>query len=440
MKLLPAQPQGDEIYRVNIKDIPGVRDLAGNILDGDGDGIAGGEFVGLLTLDLQPATVLLRMQPGSDTGASNTDNVTSNNRPVFDITNSEPGTVRFDYDGGGVDIVQAFEGGTHAIPVPVALADGSYTASVVFHAVTPSGSPASDAVNFVIDTAAPAVSNSRFNGVPLSDGARLRGSGTLQVDATDATGVARVEFYLRAGPGSEVLFATDTTPGDGFTAFWDAAPAPDGPYTFVVRALDQFDHMTELTRSFTLDHNVGPVVEGMTFEGATLAEGATVTRPGTLGVRATDADGIGFAEFFFKPPLSVFTTRIGTDSNPGDGLEVLWLAGDLPDGAFDLIARVQDSLGASTEISRRVNLVLAAPPAPPSPRRSTTRRSPPRPSRCAVPPPAAQPSSSTATAQSSSRGSPQRMALSWCQFRWWTERIRFTRNQVTAPAPARSRT
>lgn len=354
----------DEVYRLTILETPGITDNSGNRLDGDANGTEGGVFNQTLTLDLLPASVTLDMQATSDTGPSNADNTTSNRQPVFDLTVSEYGVVGLDYNGGGVDITQAFAPGTFPFTTPSPLADGTYTAVVTFNALTPSGSPATNTLTFTIDTTAPVISGLLYNGLALAEGGVVRSAGTLRANVSDATGVARVEFHVRPAGGTDVLLNSDTTSADGFTADWNVNAAANGAYVFTVRAFDQFGAMTETTRAVSLNFNVGPVITSTTFRGAAIADGAAVTTSGRFGVTATDSDGLDRVEFFYKPAASSTRTSLGTDSNGADGFDALWVADSLDDGAFDLIARVFDRLGAFTEVSRRVNLALAVPAAP----------------------------------------------------------------------------
>ena len=46
-------------------------------------------------------TVDIDLQPGSDTGVSDTDNLTADNTPTFDVTVNEPGLIEIDCDGDG---------------------------------------------------------------------------------------------------------------------------------------------------------------------------------------------------------------------------------------------------------------------------------------------------------------------------------------------------
>ena len=171
----PAQAPGitstelaDELYELTINGTSSVSDLAGNVLDGDGDGSAGGDHLAMLTLDIQTANASVDLQSPSDTGTSDTDNITSNNTPTFDVTVNEGGSGTFEVLGD--DNVVFFStplgfatGGTQPIVISPALSDGEFTARYTFTAVTPNGSPAIADLPFTIDTQAPSVTEATIS-------------------------------------------------------------------------------------------------------------------------------------------------------------------------------------------------------------------------------------------------------------------------------------
>jgi hypothetical protein len=204
-----------------------------------------------------------------------------------------------------------------------------------------------------------------YNGAVLANGATIRAAGTLQADATVATAVTKVDFFVRQSNGvNEILLGSDSTPEDGFTAYWDATTSADGAYIFTVRAFDSVGRSTEINRSVTLRFNYPPLISTLQFDGLNLAADPTIASSGKLGVLATDNDGIGSAEFFQQKVGTANRTSLGIDSTIVDGLNVALNLESLTDGAYDLTARVYDSVGFFSEITRRVNLALAVPGAP----------------------------------------------------------------------------
>ena len=95
------------------------------------------------------------------------------------------------------------------------------------------------------DTAGPALSNPRFAGLPLIANQTIAASGELTLQASDPSGVTRVDFYIRSGPARTLLFS-DINSANGFQAQWNLANFPDGPYTIEFEAFDAVSNMTPL--------------------------------------------------------------------------------------------------------------------------------------------------------------------------------------------------
>ncbi|WP_332309430.1 fibronectin type III domain-containing protein [Pseudomarimonas arenosa] len=100
-----------------------------------------------------------------------------------------------------------------------------------------------------------------------------------------------------------------------------------------------------------------PEITGLTFDGAPLSDGMSLTRSGDLRVTATDLNGVARAEFISG---SGALNRTVTGSN----LSTAWSLEDEVDGQVVLTVRVIDTLGNPAEISRTLNIQLEAPPAP----------------------------------------------------------------------------
>ena len=140
-----------------------ISDMAGNPLN---DGL---DEIACFTVDAQIPTVTADLQPGSDTGGSDSDNITSDTTPMYDVTVNEPGTIEIDWeDDDTVDLtaVAAAAGVYHYTPA-LPLADGIYPVSVAF---TDRGSNvATDSALTTIDATAPAVSSVTPSGVVGSE-------------------------------------------------------------------------------------------------------------------------------------------------------------------------------------------------------------------------------------------------------------------------------
>ncbi len=83
------------------------------------------------------------------------------------------------------------------------------------------------------DTAGPALANPTFEYQPLEPNVRLTHAGTLRINASDPSGVSRVEFYA-----DDTQLGADVDGQDGYSANLDPALFPDGPHTVVFKAYD----------------------------------------------------------------------------------------------------------------------------------------------------------------------------------------------------------
>ncbi len=142
----------DDVYQLTVS-AAGVADLAGHALNEGVDEVLD------LTLDAAAAAVAIDLQSGSDTGESDSDDLTTDATPTFDYSVSEAGLVSIDWTGDGIadytEQVAAATFGTFTPPTP--LAAGTYDISVTLDAVTAAGSPATTILTVVIDRTAPQV-------------------------------------------------------------------------------------------------------------------------------------------------------------------------------------------------------------------------------------------------------------------------------------------
>ncbi len=97
------------------------------------------------------------------------------------------------------------------------------------------------------DTTGPALTLPRFGAVPLVNGMIISNSDMFTINATDPSGVSRVEFYL-----DSALLNTDNNGADGFSAFLNIDSFPDGPHTVVFKAADLRNNLSTLSNSIRI--------------------------------------------------------------------------------------------------------------------------------------------------------------------------------------------
>ncbi len=102
----------------------------------------------------------------------------------------------------------------------------------------------------------------------------------------------------------------------------------------------------------------GPELTGLAFDGAALAEGATITRSGAISISARDPRGVGRVEFRLGGEVLAIDTN--ASDGYGFGLDLLEVA----DGPQVLEVVAFDTLENETAVVREVTIALAPPFAP----------------------------------------------------------------------------
>ncbi|MGA2498115.1 MAG: Ig-like domain-containing protein, partial [Tepidisphaeraceae bacterium] len=113
-----SSPLPDELYQLSVS---GVADAAGNPM--------AGTYSNTLTLATSTPAISIALDPQSDSGISNSDNLTNVTLPTFDVTVNEPGRIQVDFNGDGINDATLLAGnpGIYTFTSNVALTDGAYT-------------------------------------------------------------------------------------------------------------------------------------------------------------------------------------------------------------------------------------------------------------------------------------------------------------------------
>ncbi len=179
-----------------------------------------------------------------------------------------------------------------------------------------------------------------------SAGATVSETVSIQANASDATGVARVEFFV---DGS--LIATLTSAP--YVASWNSRSVPNGSHTLTTKAFD-------LVGNFATS---AAVTVAVYHEPDSTAPTAAITSPasntvvaGTLTVTATADDAIGVTRVDFYDG----TTLLGTDSSAP--YSVTWNTLASAEGAHTLTVKAYDDAGnLGTSAAVTVNVDNTAP-------------------------------------------------------------------------------
>jgi peptidoglycan/xylan/chitin deacetylase (PgdA/CDA1 family) len=139
------------------------------------------------------------------------------------------------------------------------------------------------------------------------DGVVVSGTVTISADASDAGGIARVDFIANG-----TVLATDISAPYSFQ--WDTAAYAGQSVTLTARAYDSSENATTSPThvvSVQGDPNNPPPVVSVTSP----AEQATVTGTITITANASDADGVARVEFYVQGPgPQAERELIGTDT------------------------------------------------------------------------------------------------------------------------------
>lgn len=140
------------------------------------------------------------------------------------------------------------------------------------------------------DTAAPSVAISS----PLG-GTTVKGTTTVGVSASDATGVTKVELFIDGSP-----IASSTTAPYSFS--WDSTTVADGSHALVAYAHDAAGNVGKSSQlSVSVINAVDTAAPTAAFTSP--ANGATVTTKTTINVKAADDVGVTKIELFIDDQL-----------------------------------------------------------------------------------------------------------------------------------------
>ena len=295
-----SAPLPNEYYQLTIDGAATVTDAAGNALGGGADHVSATMEISRL------ARVSVDLQAGSDSGASDEDNVTSEKRPTVDVTVDGDGTLRVDLDGaGGYDVNEPVAAGTYTYTAPTEIADGTVNIEARFEPWI--GPAVSTVLPVTIDSAGPVVTSVgpgaclSFDGVDdfvqAPDSASLDVTTEFTLEAwilpKQFAGADRALISKVGGVGGnngyQLGFART---GDAFLAF--NAPGEGWP-TNVVRTpvLDVLNEWTHIAGTY--DHDTLRIyVNGVLAGSETIGPKSVVNSALTLRISGDDNQHVYF--------------------------------------------------------------------------------------------------------------------------------------------------
>jgi hypothetical protein len=259
----------------------------------------------------------------SDSGVSDTDDLTSVTTPTFTGTAETESTVNIFSDGVQVGTGTA-RGGTYAIATS-SLGDGVHSITATATDDAKNISSPSPPLSVKINSTRPAVAVTS-----PADRATVSGTETVTATASDDIAVTGVQFLLDGVAGTTVT----ATP---YSAPWDTTTVTNGPHTLTAIAVDAAgNRATSAPVTVTVANDTTPPTVGIDSPAA----GAAVS--GTIVVTATAADNIGVAGVQFL-----------LDGNPGTEVTTApysasWDTTTASNGSHTLAAIARDVSGNRT--------------------------------------------------------------------------------------------
>jgi hypothetical protein len=236
------------------------------------------------------------------------------------------------------------------VPFTLSAGDGLKKLSVQYRASSGATATASLSPDLLYDTQGPTLSLTT-----PADGSYVLNPITIAATATDASGVAKVDFYI-----NDQLVGTDTSAPYNF--YWNTALYADGNYAIKVVATDNVGHTSTLTNNVTKaappPDTTGPSLSSVTISGTAITANSTLTRSGTLVAAVSDPSGVSKVEFLIDGVV------FGTDTNGADGYSTYIDILNVTDGPHTLTIRATDSLGNQSLSDTAITVAMAAPDTP----------------------------------------------------------------------------
>ena len=344
----PAFPDGVYLYTSR------QTDLAGNV----------GPMSGALAVTIDNTapgfTAVPDLEAASDTGVSNTDNITADTSPVFDVVGVEAGaTLKLLRDGVVVTTLTNTAGGTVPIADAGPVPDGVHQYSSIQIDVAGNVGPVSGALAVTIDTQSPTF----VPGVPDLEAAS--DSGPSSTD--NYTNVTRPTFDIapvEAGVAVQLLHngvVVGSRIGPG--AVQDTGPLTDGVYTYTAREVDGAGNLGTASGglAITVDTQVvapgAPDLQAASDSGVSSTDNLTNVNKPTFDVAGAESTAT----------LSLLRDGVAVATRIGSG--PIQDPGPVADGPHVYSASQVDLAGnasaAGGALTVTIDTVAPAPPGPP---------------------------------------------------------------------------
>lgn len=317
----------------------GPRDPVGNPL-GQGDAVSSGvDYASFLTSEPLLACAIRAAAPAP---------VFELREVQFELTCTNATEYRLSEDAGFAGAAfQPLPGGSAAASFTLSAGDGRKPIQAQFRNAVGSTALAVLSGGILYDVSPPALAVSG-----VDEGATVSEPVVILATASDGSGIARVELRV-----DEQLVASDSS--EPYSLTWDPLTVSEGPHVLLIRAVDGAGRTTEATRNVTVSRAdlSGPLVSQARLDGVALADGAVITRSGSITLNVSDRSGVARVELLIDGVVIAVAT--------GTGPYTAALSLDaIAQGAHVLALKALDSLGNASLLSFNVVVARAAPEVP----------------------------------------------------------------------------
>lgn len=157
------------------------------------------------------------------------------------------------------------------------------------------------------DVAGPALSNIRLDNLAFTSGTTITKSGTIAVDSSDRSGIARIELLL------DGVVVTSFTGASLFSASFDITNVANGAHVLLIRATDSLNNVTPASFDITVAHAApdAPKVSSPVTGKVVRDEALTVTGTSIAGAQVQlFINGVAAGEVISAAADGRFTTVI----------------------------------------------------------------------------------------------------------------------------------
>jgi subtilisin-like proprotein convertase family protein len=339
------------------------------------------------TPPVAPGTPVL--SPASDTGISNSDDNTSNNKPVFNISGVEQlAKLVLFRDGVAVNTIYdvgvgtSFNlDGTFSIQDPGVVPDGTHVYTVQQFDVAGNAGPVSSGLTVVIDTTAPAaptkvvLESSADTGISNTDA-------NTSVNANLPFDISGIENPNKNGTvqllRNGVVVASMNFATTGTVTLIDQGPLPDGTYTYTAIQIDLAGNISSPSAPLTVVIDTTPpvaparpVLEAQDDTGSSNTDGVTLKNANLhfdiAGIEIPNKNAT--VELLRKrstDPVSAYVV-VASMNFATTGTVTLIDPGPLSDGTYNYVAEQIDLAGNVSPLSSTTTIVIdTTTPAPPA--------------------------------------------------------------------------